>query len=519
MKTKIVKYFFLVAVALFGACKTQKLQTSEGSTSIVEATIIQLNDVYEIDALNGGKVGGMARVAHIVRREKTKTPNVLTVLAGDFLNPSLLGTLKYNGERIRGRQMVEVMNAAGVDLVVFGNHEFDLKMPELQKRINESEFEWLGTNVWQITEEGKVPFHKVRQGIKKPVPNHYIWKVKNKAGVLAKIAFVGAIINSNPRDFVYYEDWTSAMQRELNILKESDVDYIIGLTHLDELQDLQLAEDVDALDLILGGHDHNHMALEANNTPIYKADANAKTVYIHRLRYNQKTGKTSVQSVLLPLDETVPADENVQKIIDRWNSILMSEVGQIIDNPNEKLYEAKVPLDGREHSIRYRPTNLGQMAADAFLHASTKAADCAIINSGSFRLDDQLSGAVYAIDIFRSLPYGGYMVEVNMKGTLLLQVLQAGERAKGNGAYLQRSSNVEYDQDRDEWFVNDELLDEQKNYTVCMSDFLLTGYDIDFLTDAHPDILWIDKPDKMDKTDHRNDIRKLIIGFFKSMER
>jgi len=32
------------------------------------------------------------------------------------------------------------MNAAGMDLVVFGNHEFDIKESELQLRLNESTF-------------------------------------------------------------------------------------------------------------------------------------------------------------------------------------------------------------------------------------------------------------------------------------------------------------------------------------------------------------------------------------------
>jgi outer membrane protein OmpA-like peptidoglycan-associated protein len=40
---------------------------------------------------------------------------------------SLERTIKVKGERISGKQMVEVMNAMEFDLVTFGNHEFDLK--------------------------------------------------------------------------------------------------------------------------------------------------------------------------------------------------------------------------------------------------------------------------------------------------------------------------------------------------------------------------------------------------------
>ena len=62
-------------------------------------------------------------------------------MAGDFLSPSVFNTLQYNGERVRGRQMVEAMNAAGTNIAVFGNHEFDITEGELQQRINESEFD------------------------------------------------------------------------------------------------------------------------------------------------------------------------------------------------------------------------------------------------------------------------------------------------------------------------------------------------------------------------------------------
>ena len=47
---------------------------------------VQINDVYEIAPLGGGKYGGMARVAHVVDSIKTKEPN--TFLFGRrFLNP------------------------------------------------------------------------------------------------------------------------------------------------------------------------------------------------------------------------------------------------------------------------------------------------------------------------------------------------------------------------------------------------------------------------------------------------
>ena len=82
---------------------------------------VQLNDVYEIAPLGGGLYGGMARVAHVVDSLKSINPNTFLFMSGDFLNPSLIGNLKHDGVRIKGRQMIEVMNAMDFTMVTFGN--------------------------------------------------------------------------------------------------------------------------------------------------------------------------------------------------------------------------------------------------------------------------------------------------------------------------------------------------------------------------------------------------------------
>ncbi len=115
--------FYISTLLLLFGCSEQK----------AKVYFVQLNDVYEIAPLGGGLYGGMARVAHVVDSLKAINPNTYLFMSGDFLNPSLLGNLKYNGERIKGRQMIEVMNAMGFTMATFGNHEFDLKYEEFQK--------------------------------------------------------------------------------------------------------------------------------------------------------------------------------------------------------------------------------------------------------------------------------------------------------------------------------------------------------------------------------------------------
>ena len=66
------------------------------------------------------------------------------------------------------------------------------------------------------------------------------------------------------------------------------VDAIVALTHLSIAMDQRLAEEVPAIDLILGGHEHENYFLRRGErlTPIIKADANVRTVAVITLRFS-----------------------------------------------------------------------------------------------------------------------------------------------------------------------------------------------------------------------------------------
>src|SRR5690606_14356979 len=166
-----MRNFLLLAFVgyFFSSCEVLQQVYPEDpikGAGVVTLKFVQINDVYEIAPLNGGEYGGLARVAHIRDSIKEKFPNTYLFLAGDFLNPSLLGTIKVDGERLHGKQMIEVLNAMDIDLVTFGNHEFDLDEEVLQKRLNESNFKWTSANAHHIFKTGTASFSKQQNGIK-----------------------------------------------------------------------------------------------------------------------------------------------------------------------------------------------------------------------------------------------------------------------------------------------------------------------------------------------------------------
>ncbi len=473
-------------------------------------TILQLNDVYEIAPIQGNKYGGMARVAALYNHLKQENKNTMLVLAGDFLNPSLLGTMKVNGERVRGRQMVEVMNAMNFDLVAFGNHEFDLSYNDLQNRLNESHFEWISANVFHKEKGRNHFFHKVIEGKKEAVNETYIQEYTID-GKSVKIGFISVCIPSNPKSYVSYSDIYVEAERTYHEL-QSKVDVVLGLTHVTIEEDKKIAELLPNIPLIMGGHEHNNMYVKEGDTYIAKADANAKTVYIHRLEFNPKTRQLNFKSELKVIDDTFPVDEKVNAVVNKWQDILKVKIKDIVDNPDEIIYTATEPLEARDTPIRSVQTNMGKIIAESMSVAyGNEHIDCAFVNGGSIRLDDTLTGAINAVDIFRTLPYGGPVFKVKLKGTLLKKVLDYGENAAGTGAYLQRY-NVKRNGEG-VWLVKNKPIDLNKAYTIATSDYLLKGFDIPFLKKSNEQVLHIYEPTS---TAIASDVRKAVIKFLKT---
>ncbi|WP_422008580.1 bifunctional metallophosphatase/5'-nucleotidase [Roseivirga pacifica] len=491
MKNQLFLFSFL-SLFLF-ACQNQK----------VEFIILQMNDVYEIAPLEGGKVAGMARVATVRKQLLQENPNVITTLSGDFVSPSLIGTLKYDGQRIAGKQMVEVMNAVGVDYVVPGNHEYDINEDEIQARINESSFEWTTTNVFHVVNGKSVPWEK--NGA--PFPDHIMHTIDG-----VDIAFFGSTVPFNKKDYVSYTDKYESVKAVYEEVKD-EAEIFIGITHLEEEMDDSLATHfVPQFDLILGGHDHANMKFQFGETVMTKADANAKTVYVHRISYDKATGETSINSELVNIDDSIVEDAEVKQVVDKWVNISNESMAAMGYTPNEVVMTTSDTLDGRESSIRYKPTNYPIMTAESFLFAVPNA-DLAVFNSGSIRLDDQLTGTITEYDILRSFPFGGGVSIVSLKGDVIERILETGTVTNvGIGGYLQLA-NAE--KKADGWYIKQEKLSTSKTYKLVLPQFVMNGGEknLEFLANYATSA---QSPASFGNV--KNDVRDIIMAYFRAEE-
>lgn len=464
----------------------------EVAAGAVEITLLHFNDVYEIGALDGGAVGGLARVATLRRRLLAENPNTFTVLGGDFLSPSAIGTAEVEGERLAGRQMVAVLNALGLDLATYGNHEFDIRRPELEARLSEIAFPMV---VGNVTWADGSPLPATRSSS--------ITTVENPGGRPVKIGWIGVVLPDGAPDYVAISDPIASLSAQASELRDR-VDILVALTHLAFEDDAKVAAGIAGVDLVLGGHEHENFELWRGGdlTPVLKADANVRTVFIVRLRFDPASGALAVDPQLVPITDALPDDPETAAVVEHWTALAFAGFRQNGFEPEAEVAVTDVALDGRSSEVRNRSNPLTDLIAGAMLGAAP-GADAAVYNSGSIRIDDIMQpGPLTQYDVIRILPFGGEVVEADVRGDLLVQVLDQGLVNRGSGGFLQTAGVAA---DGAGWKVEGEPIDEARTYRVAFTDFLLSGREsgLAYLTPDHPGL---------QLRTSRGDIRQAVIA-------
>ena len=479
MKDNIIRYLALILVSLLiASCASKPEPEKELAGGRMSVTILQLNDIYELTPVSGGREGGLARVATIRKELLGEDPQTITVLAGDLFSPSALGAAKVDGQRLAGRQIVDVMNTLGLDYITFGNHEFDLDEQSFLTRLRESGFDWISANV----------FDRDMKSFPGVVPSKVL-TLRDTAGRELRLGLFGLTVNANQKDYVRYTDPFAAAAAQVAALRDK-VDVVIALTHLPVALDTALAGIVPGIDLILGGHEHENLQLWRGEdfVPIFKADANARTVYVHRLSVDPESKKVEVRSELVRVTDQVKEDPETAAAVTRWQEIGFKAFRAEGLAPEQVVAHIPFFLDGLEASVRNRATSLTQLIGEAYFEA-VPGVELSVYNSGSVRVDDILPpGPITQYDLIRILPFAGQVCEATVKGDLLRQVLDQGAANQGKGGYLQ-TVGVRRDEQKG-WLVNEVPLNSKRTYKVATNDFLLSGREenLEFFSAKNPQV-------------------------------
>lgn len=166
----------------------------------------------------------------------------MTLFSGDLFSPSRHSTI------FRGEQLIGPINRCDVDVACLGNHDLDFGIEQAQRLIDETNFPWLLSNL----------FNKDGTKLVNTKEYHIIKKEGLTIGVMG-LAEIGWVTTTKCIDIdeVIFEDFVEAANRISKDLRELYAcDYIIALTHMRVPNDILLAQEALDIDLILGGHDH-----------------------------------------------------------------------------------------------------------------------------------------------------------------------------------------------------------------------------------------------------------------------
>jgi 2',3'-cyclic-nucleotide 2'-phosphodiesterase (5'-nucleotidase family) len=436
----------LLLVLTLASCASQGTRTPADDAPAQgerRAVLLHINDVYRIEGLEDGQVGGLARLRTLRKEMEERYPDLVLVHGGDFLFPSFASRM-YDGE-----QMISVMNALDGNtafddrmLVVLGNHELEkTKLKDasiLDQRIEESQFRWLGSNVvFKKGEDGR-PLVEA--------PNLARTDVLVSGGI--RIGFFGVTIPTAGVAYVdEFEDPVETARELTAELRAQGAEVVVAMTHLRAEDDRRLLETLgdEGPDLVLGGHDHEKMALEVGRRRILKADADARTATVVRLSLG-RDGRVDVSHDFRALERVqVRPDPDVLQLVGDWQAKHEQQFCTQAGSPPGCLGEVygltRTLLEGEENKIRGSETSLGDWVADQMLRTMKECgAQAAFINSGSLRLNQDLPAGtrITRRHVEELFAYPTPLRLIRIDGATLQKVVDNAVRHwSGSGSWLQ----------------------------------------------------------------------------------
>lgn len=313
---------------------------------------------------------------------------------------------------------------------------------------------------------------------------------------------------------VKYMDEIDAIKKEVKKLQSMGVNIIIALGHSGYTKDMEIAKEIEGIDLVVGAHSHTMLwtgSIDETETPkgeyptfikqssgriVPVVQAYAFTKYLGRLRINFNSEGEIVHIVGQPilLDKSVPQDPDLLELVECRKENVENISSAIVG-------ESKVFLDGA--SCRRNECNLGNLIADSLVNCYSSNyqgrywtdAPIALMQGGGIRASLNNRNITTA-DMLTVLPFDGQLATITLNGTTLLDVFEHSVASYDSdddpGEFLQVSGiKVTYDLKNPtenrvidiETLCSDcdipkyDALEKDKNYTIIVSDYIANGGD------------------------------------------
>lgn len=263
------KHLLINAIILLLTFSTSFAQTNH-------VVILHTNDMHSqmepIKTGNDKNTGGMLRLSAAIEKIRSENEHVVLFDAGDFWQSTSYFNLFH------GKVEIEMMNALKYNAVTLGNHQFDLGVDTLAERLKNADFQVLLAN-----------FDVSQSPLKDLVkPYTIIEKGEMRIGVIGVCIDLKGLVSEGNDVGIVYKDPIPIVNNLSKMLKTKEkCNVVVVLSHLgyqnrEIVDDVQLAEQSEDVDIIIGGHTHTKpdKVFDAKNK-------NGKNVIIRQM---QKSG-------------------------------------------------------------------------------------------------------------------------------------------------------------------------------------------------------------------------------------
>jgi sulfur-oxidizing protein SoxB len=293
----------------------------DGSAS---AYALSHNDFSSL-AQSYGRVGGLDRVATVLKSIRADRPDALLLDGGDTWHGS------YTCYKTEGQDMVNVMNALKPDAMTF-HWEFTLGSDRINEIVDGLPFAALGQNIFDSEWD-------------EPTDLFPPYKFLETGGV--KVAVIGQAFPYMP---IANPGWMfpeysfgirdERMQEMVDEVRAKGAELVVCLSHNGFDVDKKMAGIVTGIDVILSGHTHDALPepVLVGETIIVASGSNGK--FVSRIDLDVRDGKMmGFRHKLIPIfSDVIEPDKEVAALIDEQRAPFQAELDEVIGKTDSLLY-------------------------------------------------------------------------------------------------------------------------------------------------------------------------------------
>lgn len=401
------KKFYVTFLLLVALCAMGVFAITNNSGKKADACIKRET---EINILHTNDIHADVENLSYISQYKLETKNAIWLDAGDATQGQPIATYT------KGKAVVEMLNAAELDVATLGNHEFDYGTEQLLQNVKDAKYSLVAANVRK--EDGK-PL--LKRGLKN---GQYKIFRKNgfKIGVFG-ITTTETAYKTNPNNVkgIVFENEVERAQKVIDKLKKKNCDLIVCLAHVgndiaSKPTSLQMGEQLVGCDLIIDGHSHTEIQQTlSNGTIVVQTGTQLSKLGVVNVKFNDE-GKVITPKLLTEEEyQLYGKDVRVIRVHNKYKEQLEPILNTVVGKTATDLVANELLEDGSSVRVcRQRETSMGDLVADSMVWyakdalESTESKDLPVVafaNGGGVRANIA-AGDITIGDVYNVLPFG-----------------------------------------------------------------------------------------------------------------